>query len=107
MYPLSLVDCEEKDASSRVLRGNFDKASAHPAYDDRVVEEQRARIVRADTQGLNAGLRVDHHLRFDGDVERFEKRGQIAVGVVELQIDFAFANVAIQFGDRVLRVATP
>ena len=72
------IQAVEVDALTRILRGQFDKAAAHPSHRHRVVEEERSWIARRDATCLDTVLRKHHNLRFDRDLQGIKHRAQIA-----------------------------
>lgn len=93
-----LVDGIEHQALLGILRGHFDEAAVDPGDRHGVVEKDSSRVAGFNARGLQAGFRKHGHLRFDGDVEGFEQRPQVACFSVEFQLDFAVFHFALQIG---------
>ena len=100
----TLVERIKDDALLLVLRRDFDDlAVPHPAERRAIVEEQRARVALADEFSLKAGRRKDQHLRVGCNVERGQRRPEIAAATLEGQTDAAVAELCIDLGDRILQ----
>ena len=98
-----LVERVEADALHRVERRDLQHVGVlHPAHRDGVVEVDRARALRRDPAGLEAGLGEHRHLRLDGHVEGVEQGLQVAAGWVERQLDVARPQGLVQRRDRVV-----
>src|SRR5437660_3731967 len=95
-----LAQSVKDDALPWILGGHFDERLArHPGHHYMVVEEDRAGVARMDEMHLKAGLRENQHLRFDGNAERVERRSQIASRVVELELNLAILDFAVELLD--------
>lgn len=99
---LLLREQVEDDPLLRILGGQLDEAAAHPADGHGIVEEQGPRIARGDEAGLHAGLREDGDLRVDGDLQRLERRRQVAAHRIERELNAAGRQLSIQLGDRIV-----
>ena len=82
----ALIERVEHDALLRIVRRELDHGRArNVGDDDRLVEEDRARVVRAGVRALHAGFREHQQLRFLRNAERLEQRTQIAGSSVALE----------------------
>ena len=63
----------EHRALPGIVRRDLDEPAAHPRHHDRIVEVDRARVVRLDPRALQARRRKDDDLRLDRHVERPEQ----------------------------------
>jgi hypothetical protein len=99
-----LLDGVEEHALLRVLDGELEQRRAADVADrDRVIEEDGARVCGAGVQRLDAGLRHHQHLRCDWNVQRAQHRPQVAGGFVEVELDAAVFDRAIQRADHIVR----
>jgi hypothetical protein len=85
----------------RILCSEFDKTTTHPSDRDGIVEIEYAGIGWLDMEGLDAGLREDGHLRFDGNVQSIEKRGKVAVRPAEWKLGFPLLDTVSERSDRI------
>jgi hypothetical protein len=80
-----LMQQVEDRALPWIVCGDFDESAGHPCDGRRVVEEDDARILRTDTNALQAGLGIHHELGFDRNVERCQQRLQVTARLLERQ----------------------
>src|SRR5258706_16483025 len=74
-----LIEGVEHDALLTIVRRDLDLGSAwHVADRNRLIEEKRARVLRASVGALYAGFREHQQLRFHRHAERVEDGTQVA-----------------------------
>src|SRR5215467_3133442 len=102
--PSVLIERVEHDAGGFVVRGDLDHvAIAHPSERHAVVEEDRPRILFADSFPLQAGARQDLQLRVHRNLQGLERRAQESAAPFERELYVAVSKPSVQIHDIVVQ----
>ena len=96
---LPLLQGIKDDALLGILGCQLHEPPAHPSDGNGVTKEYGPGIFGLNEGGLQAGLREDGNLRFDGNAEQFQYRPQIAVSILEFEVDYALLNPAAELAN--------